>query len=62
MTTDLIGIPVDHRGAIRGAAEMLRESARQFRQLNQPGHAGMADAHALRLELALRAMEHGNTI
>ena len=35
---------------IQGAHDMLRESAKQFRQLGDTGHATMADRHADELE------------
>jgi len=36
--------------AIQGAHDMLREAAKHFRQLDQGGHAVMADRHADALE------------
>jgi hypothetical protein len=33
-------------GKIRGASDMLRESAKHFRQVGQPGHAYMCEQHA----------------
>ena len=62
MSTMRIGIPVDHRGAIKGAEDMLRECAKHFMVLNQPGHASMAEAHALRLGLIIRALAHGERL
>ena len=35
---------------IQGAHDMLREAAKQFRQLGDTGHAVMADRHADELE------------
>jgi len=35
-----------NKTVVAGAYDMLRESAKQFRQLDQTGHATMADRHA----------------
>ncbi len=58
-----IGIPTDYRSYIRGAKDMLHEAAKMFRlTLGPEGHAEMCDAHKLRLELVLRALEKGESI
>lgn len=47
------------RNALTGCADMLNECAKQFRKLDQPGHAAMADAYqqAARSALTARAAE-----
>lgn len=56
-----IGIPMDYRSYIAGARDMLHEAAKMFRLTIGPdGHAAMCDAHKLRLNLVLRALDKGN--
>lgn len=58
-----IGLPTDYRSYIAGARDMLHEAAKMFRlTLGPEGHAAMCDAHKLRLELVLRAMDKGECI
>ena len=54
-----IGSPIDLRAYITGAAEMLTESAKQFRVMGLiGGHESMCEAHALRLRIVLRQLDH----
>jgi len=44
--------------ALKGCRDMLRESAKQFRQLNDKGHAVMADRHADNANAAIAKAEN----
>lgn len=58
-----IGVPVDYRSYLRGAIAMLHESAKQHRMRgDKNGCAAMCEAHKLRLELVLRAIEKGEVL
>lgn len=48
---------VDIIAYMRGAHDMLKESAKQHRIRQDTGHAEMCEAHALRLKLAIRQVE-----
>lgn len=37
-------------GVVRGARDMLREAAKQFRQRGDQGHAAMCENHAAELD------------
>ena len=47
-----IALPV-----MRGARDMLNESAKQFRQLNDAGHAAMCERHIQSLDEAIKRIE-----
>ena len=57
-----IGIPINHQANIRGAAQMLRDSSVMFRLKKEIVFADLCDAHALRLDLAVRAIEKGEKL
>lgn len=53
-TTELLAAAPDLYAALAGCAQVLRESAKQFRSLeDHPGHAGIADNFATLAEAAL---------
>jgi len=64
MTRMEIDISIDYRSYIRGAIDMLHESAKQHRLRGDGpgGHAAMCDAHKRRMQLVLEAIEKGETI